>query len=363
LGAVPFILSATLACFYSGRGKTMVVLAANAVTCSTAVVFDYLFIFGWRVIPAAGMKGTPGFPVAGVRGAAWATVAASCVGVLFYVCYMAFGRDGRLYQLHRYWRFDRELFGRLIKYGMPAGLQLFLDVCCFSVFMMVMGRLGADALKATNVAFNIESLAFVPMLGMAAGTSALVGRRIGEGAPELATRTVLKAHALTVAYMSAWGCVFLLAPQLVLAPYAFNVRDQEEFADFAAVQDMVVVLLRFVAVYTIFDGTALIYGAAIRGAGDTRFPLAFNLFNGSLLLVLPTVLIYQLGFSTGRMNAQAALYWSFCAVCGFVIVLAGGMTTRFLFGAWKKMRVIEKAPHDDDVVESAVEPSVAAAAQ
>ena len=86
-------------------------------------------------------------------------------------------------------RFDRELFVRFLRFGFPQGLHFFLDVASFAVFMLLIGRLGRNELAATNLAFNLNTLAFVPMLGLGTAVSTLVGQRIGEGRPEIAVRT------------------------------------------------------------------------------------------------------------------------------------------------------------------------------
>jgi MATE family multidrug resistance protein len=101
----------------------------------------------------------------------------------------------------------------------------------------------------------------------------------------------------------------------------------------------VVVLLRFVALYSFFDAMAIIFGSAVRGAGDTRFAMYVSLTMAWLLLVLPTFLTWQFG------PRSLLLCWMYCTV--YVIGLGFVFLARFLQGKWQQMNVIHRnePPH------------------
>ncbi|HVJ79982.1 MAG TPA: MATE family efflux transporter, partial [Planctomycetia bacterium] len=266
------------------------------------------------------------------------------IGASFYVLVLAFGRDGRRYRIWSQWRPDFDLLRRLMRFGMPAGAHLFLEIVCFSCFLLLVGRFGPAALAASNVAFNLNSLAFVPMAGLAMAVSVLVGRRIGEGRPELAVRTVHRAFGLTTAYMASFGALYVLAPDLILAPYRLASHGPE----FGAYRDTIVVLLRFVALYCMFDGAVLIYNAGLRGAGDTRVPLLLEMACGWTLAFLPTWLVYRYGYETGRLSDGAALLASWTALSVYLMTLGTLLFVRFGRGAWKKMKVIERVAGEEE---------------
>ena len=92
-------------------------------------------------------------------------------------------------------------------------------------------------------------------------------------------------------------------------------------------------LLRFVALYSLFDGMAIVYGSAIRGAGDTRFSLLFTLVCGWTLMVLPTYVVWR--WYGGSVIAS----WTACTV--YIFVVGIGFLLRFRGGQWKSMRVTE----------------------
>ena len=165
---------------------------------------------------------------------------------------------------------DKELLGRLLRYGLPTGLQMAAELSAFSVFLFLVGRLGTRELAATNLALNINMLSFVPMLGVGMAVMTLVGKRIGEGRPKLAERTTWLAARSVATYMFVFGMLFVVFPETILLPFT----GWHAASEMASIRDQVVVLLRFVAVYTFFDGMAIVFAFAVRGAGDTRFPFS-----------------------------------------------------------------------------------------
>jgi MATE family multidrug resistance protein len=223
-------------------------------------------------------------------------------------------------------RLDRELLGRLFRFGFPSGMQQFLDVACWSVFVQLMGGLGTAELAATSLIFNLNSIVFVPTIGLSTAVTALVGQRIGDARPELAVRTTWLAFAVATVYTVLFSTVYVFAPHLILKPYGIGQSQ-------AALEQLVIYLLRFVAAYSVFDAMGLIFSAAIRGAGDTRFAMLLNVVVGALFLVLPTFIATRFGSD----GFTAAWY----AVILFLVVLGLSFMARFQQGAWKKMRVIE----------------------
>jgi len=319
LGIVPHLIGTTLGCFFTGRGDNWTVLAVNAVSTLLNVFFDYLLIFGaW------------GVPEFGIEGAAAATALAGISNCLLYMGLIWRKPEIKEYEVWDARKFEWALFRRLLKFGLPNGMHFFLDVLCFTVFVQLVGGMGGNALASTSLAFALNSLSFLPMMGVGTAVSTLVGRRIGEGRPELGARSTWIASIASTAYMSVFIVIYLFAPDVILAPYAYFSRSD----DFAAIHAEVVTLLRFVAFYSLFDALAMVFSSAIRGAGDTRFALLFNVCSGITLMVIPTGLIYL-------YQPSVLLAWT--SLTAYITFLAFGYLWRFLDGKWRSMRVIEGA--------------------
>jgi len=338
LGATPALLSAALSSFFSGRGQTGLVFAVNAASMLVNAVLDYAMIFGWGPIPAMGMAG--------------AAIATNLANVFAVVCFIALltRHDARVtYGFWKHWRFSRLLMKDLFKFGGPSGLQMFLDVAGFAAFMMMIGWIGQRELAATNIAFNLNTLAFIPVIGVGIAVSTLVGHRIGEGRPDIAEKSVKKGFVLAGGIMLVCGAVYVLAPQTLLAPYEYGAHreaanivptgtESERTEDFAEVRSVVIVLLRFVAIYSFFDAMVIIFGSAIRAAGDTVFSMLVTFACAWGLLVLPTYLTWRV---LGKGNEGALLFWCWIWCSIYVMALGFIYYARFRGGRWKTMSVIE----------------------
>jgi multidrug resistance protein, MATE family len=319
-GGCAAVLMATLSSFFAGRGATRVVLAANVAALLVNCLLDYLWIFG---------RG--GFPEWGVRGAAWATVASQVTGALLFLA-VILKREFRVtYHTLRGWRFDPALFARLLRYGLPTGLQYSLEIFAFALFTLILGHVGVAPLAATSLAFNLNMIVFMPMLGLGVGVSSMVGRYLGGDRPALAERTTWSAFWLSLLYMLACGALYLLAPRMLLMPYGAHADP----AQFGEVREIAVVLLRFVAVYSIFDMMNVVFASALRGAGDTRVPMAATVVLSWVAMLLPAYV--------GCVLLGHGVYFAWCTVTAYVLVLGLTMFARFRAGGWRHLRVIEPA--------------------
>ncbi|HIM56991.1 MAG TPA: MATE family efflux transporter [Candidatus Latescibacteria bacterium] len=320
-GLFPLILSTTASCFFSGRGKTLTVLAVNASATALNIALDYGLIFGhW------------GLPAWGIRGAAWATnIAALFSAVLFGVLLLQ-RRYRDEFDTLGGWRPDRDLFLRLLRFGGPNGLNYMFDMVAFSFFILVVGRKGILELTATNLAFSVNSLAFMPLLGGGIAVSTMVGQRLGRDDPDAAEYCTWSGLHLALLYMGIMALAYLGVPQLFLMPYGLGAGG----ADLDQAMEIATLLLRIVALYCLFDAFYIIFTAALKGAGDTRFIMYVSLGLSWFVMAIPA--------TVALMYFDAGIYilWSF--LCAYVVVAGLVFYLRFRAGHWREMRVIEEAP-------------------
>ena len=317
LGAVFALLPAALSCFYSGRGQTRMVLLVNSSSVLVNAVLVSILVFGWGP-----------FPRLGITGAAIATNLANAYATVCYILLLARADARKTYGFWRHWRFDRGLMRDLLRFGGPSGLQMFLDVAGFTAFIMIIGWIGKHELAATNIAFNLNTLAFTPVIGMGIAVSTLVGQRIGEGRPDIAEKSARKGFVLAGGMMLFCAAIYVFAPNVLLAPYAYR-ADGENFEE---VRSVVVVLLRFVALYSFFDAMAIVFGSAVRAAGDTKFSMLATCLCAWGLLVMPTYLTWKF--------YGPSLFWSWVWCSTYVMVLGFVFLLRFASGRWKTMNLI-----------------------
>jgi MATE family multidrug resistance protein len=322
IGAMPGILDAALSCFLTGRGKTWTVLWVNVVKTVINAVLDYAMIFGKF-----------GFPEWGIGGAAIATVIAHIAACVIYFVIFLLPANRKSFCTSNY-AFDKELFGRLMKFGIPSGVQFMLDILGFALFIVFIGRIDPVSFAASSMVFQINTLSFMPMIGFGIATTILVGRALGADKPHIAQKATFTAAKLTFGYMIAVAAGYWLFPDVFMIPFEAKASAQQ----MDAMRPIARMLLYFVSFYCIFDTGNIIFSAALKGAGDTRFVMYVSLVLNWLIMVIPSWL--AITFLRGR----AALYGAWAALTAYVCALAILFLLRFLAGKWKSMRVIEKAP-------------------
>src|SRR5262249_24170209 len=213
--ALPMLVMAAINGFFSGRGQTWTVLGIEAFGTPGNVALALVLIFG-RL----------GFPELGIEGAGWATVAGSWASALLAVGLLLRRRYRDEFATASGWRPERELLGRLMKYGGPAGGQVFLDVLVFNLFVQLVGRLGDAAMAATTLTVRLNMIAFLPMMGLGQAVCILVGQRLGGDRADLAEKSAYTGLKWSFGYMSTVAAVYLLLPQVLVSVFEGG-RDAE----------------------------------------------------------------------------------------------------------------------------------------
>ena len=322
-----FVLQSVLSGFYIGRGKMYTVMVVNMASCTINVALNYCWIFGKF-----------GFPSWGLVGAGWATVSSQALGLGVLIILFLSPANRRNFGTAKRIGLDKDLFRRLIHYGAPSGLHFFIDISAFTFFVFLVGRIGQTELATTNAVFAINHLAFMPMIGFAVATSTLVGQFIGRKRPDLAQRATSASLRMVMVYMSLIAAVFVLFPETLVGLF----DSHQANTDPGGMIELGKRLLIFVALYSLTDGAAIIYSAALKGAGDTRFILRLAATLSWSIMVLPVYLSIT--------YFKAGIRTAFVFILAYIAAMALGCYLRYRGGKWKHMRVIEPEPVPPTVV-------------
>jgi multidrug resistance protein, MATE family len=319
LSALPAVMSTALSGMLSGLGRTRLVMYVTLAGTAVNILFDYLLIFG-----------NGGFPALGIAGAGWSSVIGVTLQTVLYIVVLGTRSYRRLFRTVD-WHPDWPAFKRLIRFGLPNGFQFFVSMAAYTTFIMLVGRLGKSELAATNIAFNMSTVAFMPMIGIGITVSVMVGQALGRNDPAGARYGVRSAFDITFVYMAIVAVLFVFFPRLLLWPF----QARSEAVSFAAIGDIIVVLLRFVAVYTLFDAFNIVFSSAIKGAGDTKFAMYMIIVLLLGILVIPTFI------AVTWLGATVYACWSFASA--YVTALGISFFLRYRSGRWQTMRVIDHA--------------------
>jgi MATE family multidrug resistance protein len=321
----PLLLYASFRRYLQGMGVVRPVMFALVIANVLNALVNWILIFG-RL----------GAPAMGVRGSAWATVVARIVmaGVLLgVIAYRE--RSGLRSGFSRFWRRGLRIraanatspgaarhepresrsdpgqlarMRQLIALGLPAASQVTLEVGVFAAATALAGRLAPVALAAHQIALNLVSFTFMVPLGIASAGAVRVGHAVGRRDPAGAARAGWTALLFGALFMSAAAAVFLFIPRVLIGAFTTD----------PAVVTLGVSLLFVGAVFQLFDGLQGVSTGVLRGLGDTRSPMLWNLA-GHWAIGLP--LGYTLCFVTGL--GVIGLWWGLSAglmICGVALL-------------------------------------------
>jgi MATE family multidrug resistance protein len=282
--------------YLQGIGVVRPVTAALVIANVLNAVVNWVLIFGHF-----------GAPAMGVAGAAWATVTARVVMATVLFATILYRERGVPF---RGGRVEFARLRRLLTLGLPAASQVTLEVGVFAAATALAGRLPPVSLAAHQIAINIASFTFMVPLGIASAGAVRVGHAVGARDRAAASRAGWTAFLFGAAFMSCAAASFMLIPHALIGAFT---RD-------ASVLAQGVVLLAVAAVFQLFDGTQAVATGVLRGLGDTRTPMLWNLV-GHWLIGLP--LGYTLCFVLGR--GVVGLWWGLSTgliICGISLLAA-----------------------------------------
>jgi multidrug resistance protein, MATE family len=290
------------------RARSVMLVSLLAVPLNAAL--NWVLIFGHFGVPALG-----------IRGSAGAMAIVQWLTLLFFALYLARARIpvgiGR--------RMLREI-PRILRLGLPiAGLRA-LEMGLFVTTGIVMGLLGADALGAHQLVFNVVGVCFMVPLGLSQAATVRVAFQLGAGAPAAAHRAGFVALALGAAFMVGAALVLLAAPRTIIGLYLDLADPGNRGLVAIALQ-----LLFIAALFQVFDGMQVIGVGALRGYRDTAAPM-----------LIAAVGYWGIGFAGGWLLAFPLGYgavglWSGLAVGIAIVAVALSVRLRSRAGVHQRL--------------------------
>ncbi|MBQ6223726.1 MAG: MATE family efflux transporter, partial [Campylobacter sp.] len=307
------VINNALAGFFTGQGKTAITMVVNLIGNIINVVLNYGLIFGkW------------GLPELGIRGAAWSTIIGSlCVSAMFLSIIFS-PKINKKFKIGQLFGFNKEAALRLIKYGIPNGFGFFVDIFSFSVFAFFTGNIDKISLAASNIVLTLQSISFMPMLGLAISAQILMGQYVGRKQPEYGIKSTYNALKLGAGYLIFIVFTFLVFSDFWLGMFA----GKDVGAQMAAIIKQAKPLLYLLCVFVWGDLIFLCFGDAIRGAGDTKFHMKAMVFC-SILLVIGSYIIVDI------LNLGIMMAWGWIVFYAWITGLI--MMWRFLSGRWRNI--------------------------
>jgi MATE family multidrug resistance protein len=275
------------------------------------------------------IEGRAGFPALGVRGAAWASVSASWLG--FLAIFVLFGRGAWRERLSALRAFAPRELARVVRFGLPNGVNYFLEFAAFVLFInVVIGHLGTSVLAAFNVVLQINSISFMPAFGVASSGAILVGEAIGKPALDRVWPIVKLTGAVNAIWMGSVGLVYVAIPETLIG--LFRPRD----APAETLVSVGATMLAMSCIWQLFDAAGMTLSEALRAAGDTAWCMIARIVLAWLVFT-PAAWLAVLSFGGGVTTVMIALI-------AYMVALAAAFGWRFASGRWRDIDLVGSEP-------------------
>jgi len=319
-GVLITLAKVCLSSYFAGIGRTWVVMLCDVFGLVVNVPLCYVMVFGKL-----------GFPELGIVGAGVSTVIATLLAFALFVAFY-FGREHReTFAVMKSFGLDVKILRRYWRLGFPSGLEMFLNVAAFNLFLLMFQSYGIAEAASAAIVFNWDILSFIPMIGLHVGVISLIGRFVGARDMARANEVITAAFTLALTY-SAVLCV---------AYIAFRYPLVEVFAppngDFTEIRELAAFMMIGLSSYVMADAVLLVSGGILRGAGDTRWLMVASVSLHWAMLVAQFFIIRVFEFSP-RV--------SWIAFVMLVLSIAVTYALRLRSGHWRDPEALERVMAD-----------------
>jgi putative MATE family efflux protein len=305
LGTIFFFGFNGTAAILRGMGDSKTPLYFLILSTLTNIIFDLLFVvqFGW-----------------GIEGAAWATVLSQ--GGAFFTAIIYLNKRHPIVNVSiRKYIFDRDIFRKSLRIGLPSGLQQSFVAAGLIALFGIVNQFGTDTIAAYSVAIRIDSFASLLAMNFSAALAAFVGQNIGANKPE----------RIKAGLKFTWLVTSAISVSITILVYFFGYDLMALFTPDKAVIELGNEYLVIVSSFYIVFSTLFTVTAVMRGAGDTLIPMFIT------LIALWGVRLPASYFLAERIGVTG-IWWAVPLGWGM------GMTLSYLYylsGRWKNKSVVK----------------------
>lgn len=300
---IPLMVFQTFRQFSEGLSDTFNPMVVSLVANLINVGLNYLLIYGKL-----------GFPEMGLNGAGLATLIARVAMAMMMVWIIRKKLRGFK------WKFERSVVHRMIKIGIPSGLQYIFEVGAFATAAIMVGWISAEALAAHQIAVNLASISYMGATGIAAAATVRIGNQMGFQDIRNLKIAGYSGLALVAGFMAFFAIAFILFRDFLAGLYI----------DEPKVRVLASGLLIIASAFQLSDGLQAVGLGILRGLTDTKVPTLVT-FLAFWVMAIPGA--YVLGFvlELGVNGIWYALSAGLTVAAVLHIVRFGYLTARLKF--------------------------------
>lgn len=324
-GSVITLAARGMAQFFYGVQRPGIVLVS--------AVAGNIVNFGCNVVLIFGSQKL-GVPALGVPGAAIGTMLGLTVELVIPLAvFLSRGMNER-FGTRAPWRFSWPHIKDLARTGWPTGLMYGSEMACWMVFMVFLaGRFGPEQHQASWIAQRYMQISFMPAVGVSFAVTAIVGKCLGAGRPDIAKQRAWLGIRCAMVYMGVCAVVMLAFRHQLAWLFIEGETSPEKAAEIVAAAGNVMIVA---AVFQVFDGLGITIVGVLRGAGDTLWP-------GLMTVVLSWTCIVGGGWAMTVLAPQLGVVGPWMGAGFYIVTLGAFLGWRFASGAWTKRKLLSES--------------------
>jgi MATE family multidrug resistance protein len=243
-----------LSCFFSGIGKTRVVMVCDVAGVLFNIPLTWMLVFGKF-----------GLPAMGIAGAAWGSILSMIFSSGLYLYWYLRPGSRRNYEIANSLVFDRGICRRYLRLGFPSGMEMFLNIAAFNLFLLMFQSYGIAEAASATIVFNWDILSFVPLLGLNIAVMSMIGRHIGARDMSRTNEVTTAGTILGVGYSLVLAIIFVVMREPMVEIFIFHDEQAEEIRTLSRF------MMLGLSCYVLTEGILQVAAGVLRGAGDTRW--------------------------------------------------------------------------------------------
>lgn len=253
-GAVLSLFKVCLSSFFSGIGLTRVVMTCDVIGIVLNVPLTWALVFGHL-----------GLPAMGIAGAAWGSIISTAFAIAIYLAYYLKRELREKFSTVQSFIFDQSITRRYLRLGFPSGMEMFLNIAAFNLFLLMFQSYGIPEAASATIVFNWDILSFVPLLGLNIAVMSLIGRFVGAGDMDRTNEVTSAGYIIGIGYSLFLATTFIVFRDQFVEMFIFYEDQAKEIRDLARF------MMIGLSCYVLCEGVLQVASGVLRGAGDTRW--------------------------------------------------------------------------------------------
>ncbi|MBN2618562.1 MAG: MATE family efflux transporter, partial [Spirochaetales bacterium] len=296
VGIIPMFISFAFSAILRGAGDTVTPMRITAIANILNIIGNYVLI-----------KGVGPFPELGIAGAAWSTTISRFIALLLYI-YKIYIKDSSI-KLKPSLFLSKKIVKPLWEISLPGGIEQGLMQLSFVVLGVIVSKLDTISEATFRILIQIESLSFMPAVGMSIAAATLVGQSLGEKNENKAVEIGYLSSFLGILWGIFIGLLFILFPSSAIVVFSKE----------SSILETGIGVMLFMGINQLGLNFVIVMSGALRGAGDTKFVMIVTVLRLWLIFIPLSYLFIN------RMNLGLAGVW-YAEIISFIV-----FSTQFFF--------------------------------